>query len=67
MVGLGNVWRFPYLAYENGKSKITISLFNCNQFVIFNSGGGAFVIPYIIVMFVIGIPLQLLGKPATKL
>ncbi|XP_030382020.1 sodium-dependent nutrient amino acid transporter 1 [Scaptodrosophila lebanonensis] len=39
-VGLGNIWRFPFTAYENG--------------------GGAFLIPYIIVLFVIGKPMYYL-------
>ncbi|CAG5100919.1 Similar to NAAT1: Sodium-dependent nutrient amino acid transporter 1 (Drosophila pseudoobscura pseudoobscura) [Cotesia congregata] len=39
-IGLGNIWRFPFTAYENG--------------------GGAFLIPYIIVLFLVGKPFYYL-------
>lgn len=39
-VGLGNVWRFPFTALENG--------------------GGAFLLPYLIVLMLIGRPLYFL-------
>lgn len=39
-VGLGNVWRFPFIAFQNG--------------------GGTFVIPYLIVLLIIGRPIYYL-------
>jgi neurotransmitter:Na+ symporter, NSS family len=39
-VGLGNVWRFSYIAYQ--------------------SGGGAFLVPYLVALLTAGIPLMIL-------
>ncbi len=49
-VGLGNIWKFPYMAGENG--------------------GGAFVLVYLVCIFLVGIPIMtaevLLGRAGRK-
>ena len=54
-VGLGNVWRFPYLAQKNGGGDKLRS-----QNLIYLLSLGAFLIPYVFALFFLGLPLFIL-------
>ncbi len=45
-VGLGNLWKFPYLAYENGGGKD-------------GQGAGTFVLLYLFAVLIVGFPVML--------
>lgn len=54
-VDLGNVWRFPYICYQNG-GRISSSILNCLRLTK-TFAGGAFLIPYVIMLLLGGLPL----------
>ena len=53
-VGLGNIWRFPYLCYRNGGGEFSTEAQKRCKF-----SSGAFLIPYVISLVLMGLPVFL--------